>query len=429
MRFFRSGGVSHSQQKIRTFAERTIAFFRSAYNAGYFLLQSSGGNRPVVNVNTAFALATYYRGVKFIADRMVEVPFSIVRPDGEGEVIAKNHYMQRLIRDGVGPWYDRTSLVRVTTAHLLTRGNHYSIVEYNNRGQVEELKFANPWTTVPRVQNGQLVYDIVANVEGGLQKTYPASKIFHVKGLTLDGINGMDPITTCMTSLGLAISSNEYGANFFANDARPSTVLHTDDNTIFTDKQKKQIKERWQKDNSGSNNRGTVLLAGVTHVSQLDVNPNDSQFLETRQEAVRDIARMLGIPPVLLGDPAASTYDNISQLYRAFVTDTLIPIATQQTAAIDKQLVFQPYYSRFDFKSALVDSIKDRYVAYSIATGKKPFVSINEVRAMEDKPPTEGGDEIVPPVEEGASSNEGQQGFGEDVNDDSSDNVVQNADI
>lgn len=425
---FREGGVSFIQHRTRRFAQRTIAFFRSAYNASYFLLQGTS-NKPVVNVNTAFALATYYRGVKFISDRMVEVPFSIVRPDGTEEVIAKNHYMQRLIRDGVGPWYDRTSFVRVATAHQLTRGNHYSIIDYNNRGQVTELKFTNPWTTVARVRNGQLVYDVTPNTEGGQQRTYAAHRILHIKGLTLDGINGMDPITTCLTSLGLAISSNEYGANFFANDARPSTILHTDPDTVFTKTQREKLKKRWQAENSGENNRGVALLAGVTHVSQLDVSPNDSQFLETRQEAVRDIARMLGIPPVLLGDPAASTYDNISQLYRAFVTDTLVPLATQMTAAIDKQMVFQPYYSRFDFKSALVDSIKDRYVAYSIITGKKPIMSVNEVRKQEGLPEVEGGDEIIEEDEEQPQGNEGQQGFGEDVNDDASDNVVQNADL
>ena len=135
------------------------------------------------------------------------------------------------------------------------------------------------------------------------------------------------------------------------------------------------------------------------------------------------------------GDPAASTYDNISQLYRAFVTDTLVPLATEITADVDKQLLNpdRPYYARFDFKSALVDAIKDRMVAYSIATAKKPILSVNEVRRMEGLPEVEGGDEVIPEVPEeqvaAAATGSAQQGFGVDEVDDSADNATQNADI
>ena len=361
----------------------------------------AGGRResgPQVDVNTAFALATYYRGVKFIADRMVEFPLSIVQMQGKDEVVAKQHYMQKLLENGVGEDYNRNAFVRTVVTHLLSRGAHYSRINMTGAGIVESLDFLNPWTTVPRIYKGQLVYDVTANAETGEAKVLHKDDVFHTKGLSMDGINGMDPITTCMTSLGLAISSNEYGASFFNNDASPSLILHSNPDTVWTDEQRKRVRNKWALENSGKNSRGVALAEGVSHVSQLNISPNESQFLETRQEAVRDIARMLGIPPVLLGDPAASTYDNITQLYRSFVADTLIPIATEMTADIDKQLLNpdRPYYARFDFKAAFVDSIKDRFVAYSIATGKKPVLSVNEVRAMEDRPPVEGGDEIIP---------------------------------
>ena len=414
------------------FAKRTIAFFRAAYNSGYLLLGHNTKN-PRVNIDEAFAIATYYRGVKFISDRMVEVPLSIVYKDGMDEAVAKQHYMQRLLENGVGPLYNRNAFVRTVVTHLLSRGAHYSRIRYTHTGVVEALEFLHPWTTSPRIYKGNLVYDVTTDAETGKVATLPGMEVFHTKGLSIDGINGMDPISTCLTSLGLAISSNKYGANFFANDASPSIILHSNPDTVWTEAQRQRVKNKWSLENSQENSRGVALAEGVSHVSQLTIAPNDSQFLETRQEAVRDIARMLGIPPVLLGDPAASTYDNISQLYRAFVTDTLIPLATEITADIDKQLLNPDakYYARFNFKSALVDAIKDRYVAYSIATGKKPILSVNEVRKMEDLPEVEGGDEVIEIDPEVAATSTGsaQQGFGVDEVDDSADNATQNADI
>ena len=364
---------------------------------------------------------------------MVEVPFSIVQMEGMDEKVAKQHYMQRLLDNGVGPLYNRNAFVRTVVTHLLTRGAHYSRIRHTNTGIVEALEFLHPWTTSPRIYKGNLVYDVTTDAETGKVATLPSMEVFHTKGLSLDGINGMDPISTCLTSLGLAISSNKYGANLFANDASPSIILHSNPDTVWTEAQRQRVKNKWALENSQGNSRGVALAEGVSHVSQLTIAPNDSQFLETRQEAVRDIARMLGIPPVLLGDPAASTYDNISQLYRAFVTDTLVPLATEITADVDKQLLNpdRPYYARFDFKSALVDAIKDRYVAYSIATVKKPILSVNEVRRMEGLPEVEGGDEVIPgnPEKIAPATGSAQQGFGVDEVDDSADNSVRNADI
>ena len=51
------------------------------------------------------------------------------------------------------------------------------------------------------------------------------SDVLHVPGLGFDDLVGYSPIAMAKNAIGLAIATEEYGAKFFANEARPGDIF------------------------------------------------------------------------------------------------------------------------------------------------------------------------------------------------------------
>ncbi len=50
-------------------------------------------------------------------------------------------------------------------------------------------------------------------------------EVMHIRGLSSDGVVGMNPIQLQRTSIGVAMAGDDYAARFLENDATPRGVL------------------------------------------------------------------------------------------------------------------------------------------------------------------------------------------------------------
>src|SRR3546814_11609845 len=66
--------------------------------------------------------------------------------------------------------------------------------------------------------------------------------------------------------------------------------------------------------------------------------PKDMDFVEARNGAAREIALAFGVPPMLLGIPGDNTYANYQEANRALWRQTILPMATKLTAALNAWL-------------------------------------------------------------------------------------------
>jgi hypothetical protein len=128
----------------------------------------------------------------------------------------------------------------------------------------------------------------------------------------------------------------------------------------------------------------------------------DSQFLETRQFQVQEIARIFRVPCILIGHPDnASTYASAEQFMLSFVTHTIRPWATRIEQSINKYLLSESdrkagYYAEFKLDALLRGDTVSRYTAYSSALTNM-WMTRNEVRSLENLDPVEGGDQFENP--------------------------------
>ncbi|ATL65133.1 phage portal protein [Nocardia terpenica] len=139
-----------------------------------------------------------------------------------------------------------------------------------------------------------------------------------------------------------------------------------------------------------------VEITGLhTHVTAGIITHNTRRFQRG------EIAMLFGIPPHMIGDTERSTSwgQGIEAQGIGFVTYSLRPwLACIEDALSD--LTPRGQFVRFNVGGLLRGDQKARYDAYNSAR-TAGWMSVNEIRALEDLPPIEGGDTYIQPLNYG----------------------------
>jgi hypothetical protein len=136
-------------------------------------------------------------------------------------------------------------------------------------------------------------------------------------------------------------------------------------------------------------------------------NSADSQFKELRDSLFIEIARIFRIPAALLQDPAKSGVNSTETFGRFFITFTLSPLLEAWEQAFQLSLFTREdrrrYYLKHDLSEFTRAESQSRWQA-NVAAVINGILTANEVRAMEDVPPVEGGDTLRVPLNTGPAT-------------------------
>jgi HK97 family phage portal protein len=110
------------------------------------------------------------------------------------------------------------------------------------------------------------------------------------------------------------------------------------------------------------------------------------------------------MPPPMVGILDHATFSNITEQHKMLYQDTLGPWLSMIQDEIALQLIpdFEPvrpgrFYVEFNLREKLTGSFEERSGSIQKGVGA-PWMTVNEARAMENRPPIEGGDELVRPL-------------------------------
>ena len=145
-----------------------------------------------------------------------------------------------------------------------------------------------------------------------------------------------------------------------------------------------------------------AILTGGGDVKTLSLNPGDAQLIETRGFQAADIARFYGVPPHMIGltDKATSWGSGIEQQSIGFIKYTLQRHLVKIEQEINRKC-FRTARNFAEFNTAGLErgDYKARNEGYRIAVGRagEPgWMTINEIRKLENLPPIDGGDTLNP---------------------------------
>ena len=246
-------------------------------------------------------------------------------------------------------------------------------------------------------ETGKLVYRVS---DGSSQKILKREQVFHVPGLSFDGIIGLSPIEYAASAIRLGINYEKFGINFYKNGTNSSGAF-TFPNQL-TDEAFQRLKKDLKDNYAGLRNTGTpMLLEAGGEFKQFAMKPADAQLIENKRFQVEDIARMYRVPLHLIGDLTRSTNNNIEHQSLEFVMYTMLPWFKRWEENINMQLLTPMerragYYIEFKIDSLLRGDAKSRAEAY--AAGRQwGWLSVNDIRKLENMPAIPNGDIYLQP--------------------------------
>jgi HK97 family phage portal protein len=177
---------------------------------------------------------------------------------------------------------------------------------------------------------------------------------------------GVSPLAAAAPVLWAIEAAERYAAGFFAGGAMPSGTLMSEKELTADEAQ--VLLDSWLDAHSGTPTPA-VLSGGITwHPEGSD--PDKSQLVETREQGVATVARLLGIPAPLLIVAVTGTsiqYANVNQLYLELVRSTVAPLYLAPIEAAWSDLTPRGTVVRFDVGELQRADIEARFRIYQQA--------------------------------------------------------------
>ncbi len=363
------------------------------------LFQLMGGSAPVasgatVTPSSSLGVSAVWRAVNLISGTIASLPLHAFRPQGEGRVRVTTGWGAEMVEQ---PHPDLTQFEwwEFATASMLLWGNAYFRMVFSAGGASRWLIPILPdKVKVGRASDGSKVYEVAG-------EALTDDTIFHLPGFGYDGVCGVSPIRAARQGIGLALSAEEYAARLFGSGSLATGLLQTEQR--LTQEQADALQARWRAKRAGlgSAHETIVLDSGATF-HQLTIPPVDAQFLESRAFQVAEVARIFGVPSHMLMDTDKSTSwgTGIEQQSIGWVVYTLRPWLSRLEQRITKLIRPSKLYVKFRIEGLLRGDSSQRAAFYRALWGLGAL-STNEIRALEDMDPVEGGDVRYRPLNMG----------------------------
>lgn len=233
--------------------------------------------------------------------------------------------------------------------------------------------------------------------------------LWHLQGLSEDGIKGLSMVDLARDSIGIAKASEQHRAGLLSRGATFTGVLEHP--AKLDSKTAKEMGESFSRVYGGSPGVGKtpVLWEGMKY-SSIGMSSKDAEFLDSMKFGVNDVARWFGIPPHLLSDVEKTTSwgAGIEEQNLQFLVVTLLPWITLFEQAYRARLIYQPdrFYPKLNVNAMLRVSAETRYKVFAIGI-QQGILSPNECRELEDMNPRAGGDVWVTPTAPQQSRSDG----------------------
>lgn len=353
-----------------------------------------------VNSDSAMRLVTVYNCVKVLYNCISQMPCHLMQEVDEVKSKATEHPLFKIIWKRPNRWMTAPDFWGMAMVHVATRGNFIAFkTRYGDK--IKELLPVAPGRLQEIIQNSDfsLTYKILTP-DGLTVKSYSQDQILHLRGMSLDGYTGLNPIEYQRESLGLKKAGEQFLAQYFGKGLHPSAVVT----------HPAQLSAKTHADMRAAMKEKYAGLAKAQDFMLLDENMTiqfpsiklvDAQFLELMNMSEAQICGMFGVPLILVqAGSTPATYASSAQFKQSFVDYTIAPIAVSFETAIDRDLLSEldqdRYYAKYNLGSLLRGNMAERFAAYAIGITNR-FMNPNQARQLEDWNSYEGGDEYENP--------------------------------
>ena len=264
----------------------------------------------------------------------------------------------------------------------LTQGNVYgSVLARDRLGYPSQIELQdNAKVLVRKLADGSAEYKFRGKVQD--PATVWHKSIFRPPG----SLTGMSVLQFAQRAIRLGLNAEDFGDGFFSDGAHPSALLTNDSQAEFSQEDAQTVKQKFMAAVHGS--REPVVMTGGWKYQQVQVNPTDSQFVETQGLSDLKVCRFFRVWPEMVSVPitgSSITYANVEQRALDFLTYTMQRWITWWERKLGS-MTPAGQYVKFDLSPLLRTDIWTRWQVNHAQIASRVMTQ-DEVRSGEDLPP------------------------------------------
>ena len=376
--------------------------FHGLYNwylppAWYSGLSAAG---VYVTPDLALTLSAFYAGVTMIARDLATLPCqTFKRREDEGKDRVPPFYGEGIDTSGGirslaymlrwQPNYTQTAVEYHVgmLAQYLMRGVAYAEIVSGSTGFMEQLLPRHPDRVQPeRLSSGRLRYKLTE--ADGKPRYLTADEMHVVRELSLDGgLSTISRVSAGAQAIGSALATQKAAGRFFKSGMTAALVA------TYTGEKEEADETALHASISRfaggvENSFGLMLIPDDVKITNLGIDPEKAQMIQSQEWGVREVARLLGMPGSKLGIKDSVSYNSQIQDSVNYVIGCLRPIAVTFEQAIQRDLILRKdtFFTEY-LLEALLRGDPDARAAYFERAIRNRWMRPSEVRLRENLNP------------------------------------------
>jgi len=344
--------------------------------------------------------------VTFLARNIAQLGLHTFERKGDTDRERLQEHPLALLMRRPNPWTTRYRMINALVHDFAIYDNAYWLKSKLDDGSTVGLVRLPPLMVSPGGDNNWTTpeYFEVQGQKG--KREIPADQIVYFRGYSGLEDEGISPLEALRQSLKETWAGSEMREQAMRNGARTSGYLERPAGTPWSSEAKTGFKKDWQSQYAGNGPQagGTPILEDGMKFVEASQTAKDLQYIEGRKLTREEVAAAYFIPPPMVGILDKASFSNITEQHKMLYQDTLGPWLTMIQEEIALQLIpdfeaVKPddFYVEFNLREKLTGSFVERQDAITKAVGG-PTMTINEARALDNRPPIDGGDELIRPL-------------------------------
>lgn len=340
-------------------------------------ITSAAGER--IDEWTALGVSAVLGSVSLLADTVASMPLKQYKTVNGKKVQMK---LEDVIKNP-DPESNTFELIHQMMFSCALHGNAYIHIDRDRRGNMIGLVPLHPYQMQVLPTGDQIGRRYLH-----LGNELDSQDVIHMRWMTPpQSLVGVSPMIQNRNLIGIAMAMDRHISQFYGEGATPQSVLETDQKLTIDQARTAQLTF----EATHRRHRRVAVLSDGLKWRAVTASAADAQLIETREQLIRDIARVFRIPSHLIGATGDNqTYQNVEQASLNFLQHTIAPWITRIEDALSRVLP-NGVDVAFDTSSLLrTDALTRAEVGkVLISTGQR---SPNELRQQEGFEPYEGGD-------------------------------------
>lgn len=261
-----------------------------------------GSASTAVTQRAVLGLPAWLAAVRLASQAVASRKLRVYRGDGALKTRMRSTWQARFFAAAPNERESWFAVWAQTEASLTNSHNAYWTLMLDDAGRVAAVYVADPQAVEVRWNRDQKRKEYrVTRDDGSKSEWLTGQTVIHFRALNLPGwLVDPSPIALHRESLSSALAKVRYESAYYDEGIMQSLAV------TFPKEMKPEEADRWrqvfQATHAGASNAHQVrVFGGGSSVSTIGLSLKDSQYIESMQFSIEDVARMTGVQASLLG--------------------------------------------------------------------------------------------------------------------------------